>query len=133
MAANSPAATAKPSERPAAPGPAANAKPPAAPPAPRLRVTLRSVPAGAEVFQGRDRVGETPVEVELDPGAEAEYRFARSGYRSLERLVHAWDGEVEVRLARAQAAERPARARGRPPVELDPYGKVDDLKPDPFR
>ncbi len=115
------------------PGPAANPKPPAAPPAPRLRVTLRSVPPGAEVFQGRDLVGETPVEVELDPGAEAEYRFARSGYRSLERLVHAWDGEVEVRLARAQAAERPARARGRPPVEPDPYGKVDDLKPDPFR
>lgn len=111
----------------ASPSPTAMATPPASP-IPRLRVTLRSVPSGAEVFQGRDRVGETPVEVELDSGGEAEYRFTRSGYRSLERLVHASDGEVEVRL-RAQAVARRAPA----PEEPDPYGKVEDLKPDPFR
>jgi tRNA A-37 threonylcarbamoyl transferase component Bud32 len=113
----------------AAPTSATPPAPSPAPSLPHLVVTLRSVPPGAEVFHGGDRVGATPVQVELEPGGEAEYRFARSGYLSLARLVHASDGEVEVRL---EAARRPRQPRG-PDHEQDPYGKVDDLKPDPFR
>lgn len=115
------------------PIPTAIATPSPAPSLQRLRVTLLSVPPGAEVFQGSDRIGSTPVQVELEPGGEAEYRFARSGYLSLARLVRASDGEVEVRLAPAGAARRPRQPRGPAPDEQDPYGKVDDLKPDPFR
>jgi serine/threonine-protein kinase len=97
----------------------------------RLRVTLRSVPPGVEVFHGGDWLGATPLDVELDPGGEAEYRFARSGYRSLARRVRAWEGVVEVRLARAEP--RAPRKLGEPgPGEQNPYGQVDDLKPDPF-
>jgi eukaryotic-like serine/threonine-protein kinase len=98
-------------------------------PAPgRVRVTLRSVPAGADVFEGPDRVGVTPLDVEIDEGPGAEYRFSRPGYRSLSRRVRASDGVVEIRLARATRA-----ARAVPPApEENPYGKVEDLK-DPFR
>ncbi|HET6922546.1 MAG TPA: protein kinase, partial [Anaeromyxobacteraceae bacterium] len=116
---------------PAVPASTAAGSPPFAASLPRLRVTLRSVPPGAEVFHGGDWLGATPLEVELEPGGEAEYRFARSGYRSLARRVRASEGVVEVRLARAEP-----RAAGKlgdlAPGEQNPYGKVDDLKPDPF-
>jgi serine/threonine-protein kinase len=97
-------------------------------PAPgRVRVTLRSVPAGADVFEGRAKVGVTPLDVEIEEGRGAEFRFARPGYRTLSRRVQASDGVVDVRLARAIRA-----ARDVPPApEENPYGKVDDLK-DPF-
>jgi len=93
----------------------------------RLRVTLRSVPSGADVFEGQDRLGVTPIDVEIEEGRGADYLFARPGYRSLSRRVRASDGVVEVRLARATRA-----ARAVPPApDENPYGKVDDLK-DPF-
>ena len=115
----------------AAPPPASTATPAPAPSVPRLRVTLRSVPPGVDVFRGGDRLGATPLDVELEPGADAEYRFARSGYRSLARRVRAWEGVVEVRMARAEpSAPRKLGEPGR--GEQNPYGKVDDLKPDPF-
>ena len=128
----------------AAPAPAASPMPaavltstPAPPPVlaavPRfLRVTLRSVPPGVEVFRGRDRLGATPLEVEMEAGGETEYRFAHSGYRSLARRVQASEGVVEVRLARAEP--RAGRELGAPAAAVEnPYRKVDDLKPDPFQ
>jgi serine/threonine-protein kinase len=124
--------------QPAVPPPASSAAPEPAPvvapmpmpdaPAPgHVRVTLRSVPAGADVFEGRAKIGVTPLDVEIEEGQGAEFRFVRPGYRSLSRRVQSADGLVEVRLARATRS-----ARAIPPApEENPYGKVDDLK-DPF-
>ena len=117
---------------PAAIPAAAAREPPAPAPIPRLLVTLRTVPPGAEVFRGQDRVGATPLEVEMEAGGEAEYRFARSGYRSVARRVRASEGVVEVRLGRVHP--RAGQELGSPPPgDENPYGKVDDLKPDPFQ
>jgi hypothetical protein len=85
------------------------------------------VPAGADVFDGRAKVGVTPLEVEVEEGRAADFRFARPGYRTLSRRVQASDGVVEVRLARAVRAARAVPSA----MEENPYGKVDDLK-DPF-
>ncbi len=121
------------------PAPPAAAIPPAAPrPGPVLaaaaldpepvRVHLRSVPTGAAVYEGDERLGVTPLDVELPAGGHAVYRFARAGYRTLARRVRAADGEVvEVRLPRSAVQELPPAPR----AEENPYGKVDDLK-DPF-
>ena len=126
---------------PAAPAPPAAAElpPPAAPPAsgpaaplaPALhRVTLRSIPSGATVYQGSDRIGVTPLDVEIPFGRGNVYRFDRAGYRSLSRRVEAADGTVEVRLAKVERAGKlGAAAKG----GENPRGKVGDLKPDPFR
>jgi serine/threonine-protein kinase len=119
-----PAATLASAVPPAAPAPVA-------PSVPRFRVTLRSVPPGVEVFRGGHRLGATPLDVELDAGGEAEYRFARSGYRSLERRVRAGEGMVEVRLAKAERRAR-KETGGPAPDEQNPYTKLEDLKPDPF-
>ncbi|HEU4383515.1 MAG TPA: serine/threonine-protein kinase [Anaeromyxobacteraceae bacterium] len=124
-------AAASPSEVPN-PVLASAAPAPALVPVPLLRVTLRSEPPGAAVFRGNDRIGATPLDVEMEAGGEAEYRFARSGFRALARRVRASDGVVEVRLARAEpraVKELGAKAAD----DENPYGKVDDLKPDPFQ
>ncbi len=110
----------------------ANAPRPSPPSVSLLRVTLRSVPPGVQVFRGPDRIGATPIDVEMEAGDEAEYRFARSGYRSLARRVRATDGVIEVRLARVEP--RAGKELGsQAPGDENPYGKVDDLKPDPFQ
>ncbi|MBI3181663.1 MAG: protein kinase [Myxococcales bacterium] len=97
--------------------------PPPAPPASK-RVSLESVPPGASVWEGPRKVGVTPVEVELAQGAVADYRFKLEGYRTAARRVSSDDGRVEVKLAKA-------RKRGAAEEE-DPYGKIEDLKEDPF-
>ncbi len=129
-----PPPAAPPSPLPAA-APAQAAAAPTPPPplaVPRLLVTLRSVPPGVEVFQGQLRLGATPLDVEMEAGGEAEYRFARPGYHPMARRVRASEGVVEVRLARVHpraGQEVGAKAPG----DENPYGKVDDLKPDPFQ
>ena len=133
---------------PAAEAPAASASPPAvaamvpapapvqapAPsvpvrPAEMLHVTLRSVPSGAQVFQARERIGSTPLQVLLPAGGEADYRFALAGHGAVSKHVLASDGEVEVRFRRLGGRWKSGREPAR---EENPYGKVEDLK-DPYR
>ena len=127
---------------PVAQAPAVPAPPPAAPvtiPAPAaseaprlaelLHVTLRSIPSGAQVYQARERLGATPLQVFLPAGGGADYRFALAGHRAVSHHVLASDGEVEVRLPRLAARPRNGRV---PASEENPYGKVEDLK-DPYR
>jgi serine/threonine-protein kinase len=140
---------------PPAPAPAAAAPPatPAAvleppPPPPRLQVTVRTVPPGADVLQGALRVGRTPWTASLARGEELEVRLVKEGFEPAVRKVAADAGDVEVVLlrprklaaearAKAPVARKPAGPRG-PEVEPgrrpddNPYGKIDDLKPDPF-
>jgi len=140
-----PPATAAATQAPAAP-PSAVLEPP--PAQPRLQVTVRTVPSGADVFQGALLVGRTPWTVSLVRGEELELRLAKEGFQPATRKLAADAGDVEVTLLRpaklaAQAkpaalvARKPADPRG-PEVEPErrteenPYGKIDDLKPDPF-
>ncbi|HEY7723935.1 MAG TPA: serine/threonine-protein kinase [Anaeromyxobacteraceae bacterium] len=121
---------------------AAPVPPPAPEPVPRLHVTLRSEPAGAEVFAGAERLGTTPLTVVLAPGDAAEYRFALAGHRPASRRVVAEAGEVEVALERIRRAAAPSGKRKAPApsmevgapadAEQNPYRKLDDLKPNPF-
>jgi serine/threonine-protein kinase len=130
----------------ATPTPTAVVEPP--PPQPRLQVTVRTVPPGADVLQGTLRVGRTPWTPSLARGEEVEVRLVKEGFEPAVRRVSADAGDLEVTLLRppklaaqarpkAPAARKPAGASG-PEVEPErrtdenPYGKIDDLKPDPF-
>jgi serine/threonine-protein kinase len=137
-----PSASAEPASQ-GAPAPAVTPEPPPAPePMPRLHVTLQSKPAGAEVFAGAERLGTTPLTVELAPGQAAEYRFALAGHRPASRRVVAEAGEVRVALERTRRPAAPsgkrraaasAREVGAPAdAEENPYRKLEDMKPNPF-
>jgi hypothetical protein len=82
------------------------------------------------VFAGPDRLGSTPMEVDLPPGGRAEYRFERRGFRPRSLQVAAEAGVVQVSLARATSrrdlGERPRNVEDR-------QRGGDPLKPDPFQ
>jgi serine/threonine-protein kinase len=129
-------APAAPSPRPATSAQAATPTAisiPAASDAPRpaelVHVTLRTIPSGAQVYQAKERLGVTPLQVLLPAGGGADYRFALPGHRAVWQHVLASDGEVEVRLGRLAARWKSGRE---PAPEENPYGKVEDLK-DPYR
>ncbi len=87
-----------------------------------LRVALSSVPSGATVWLGRERIGKTPLEVKVTRGERAEYRFTLAGHVAVTQLVAADAGAVEVRLVR-----QPRRGNGAT------FRKVEDLKENPFQ
>jgi hypothetical protein len=125
-----PAAAAAPAALPVAPPPAAPA-PPSVPE--RIRLTLRSIPSGALVLRGKERLGLTPLEVEVDRGQAADYRFVRDGFLPLSRRLEPGERVVEVRLAKGLRSARAGKLGTGGASEENPYDKVEDLKDDPFR
>lgn len=78
-------------------------------PAPRVKLEVDSRPRGASVALNGDHVGKTPLELELDRGAEATVRFSLPGYRTEERRLVAED-------ARALRVRLEPRSRPKPPA-----------------
>jgi hypothetical protein len=91
-----------------------------------LTVTLHTLPEGALVTGSQGTLGRTPVEVELVPGTDEEYRFTLEGYRPQTKRVAAEARVVELRLAR----EVPTAVKKTPGVP--PIDKKNDMKPNPF-
>ena len=60
---------------------------PIEPAAKSVTLALDSQPTGAFVEVNGEKRGQTPLEVELEPGLEATVRFSLPGYRNQERLV----------------------------------------------
>lgn len=76
-----------------------------APPAP-VEIDLDSRPRGAFVAIDGNRKGKTPLQVELEPGAEATVRFSLRGYRPEERkLIPRQDDALVVRLKKKPRPE----------------------------
>jgi hypothetical protein len=106
-----------------------------------VEISLRSVPAGAEVFDGKERLGLTPLALHR-PRSDAPERFSfhRSGFREESReVVPNRDLDVEVVLA---ARERVASSTGghhsprshaktTPAPQARPPRRVSDLR-NPF-
>lgn len=80
---------------PPAAAPTADDKAPAAGP---IRVTVASSPAGATVFDGRTKLGKTPMTVEFasDKTAARTLRIARAGYQPTTARVAPGDGPEKV-------------------------------------
>jgi hypothetical protein len=74
-----------------------------------VKLEVDSRPRGASVALNGDHVGKTPLELELDRGAEATVRFSLPGYRTEERRLVAED-------ARALRVRLEPRSRPKPPA-----------------
>jgi formylglycine-generating enzyme required for sulfatase activity len=79
-----------------------------------MRVTVRSVPAGAQVTTGGSFRGVTPVTIELAPGATHAITVAKAGYAPWTREVVAESGKDSALDARLVALLVPVRIQGVP-------------------
>ena len=111
--------------------------PPAAAPAPVRSIWLRSTPAGAKVVESGERLGRTPLRIEVDPERVRRLSLRLKGYASLAVAVDpGLTDDVSVALARTDpaapaATARPARApkakkRKRRPRKRKPAKTQDD-------
>ncbi len=98
----------------------ASAEGPPAKPAPPVSIALnvRTQPTGAEVFdQSGQRLGTTPLRLELPTGLEVSLRFVRPGFVAVTHDVKAEEGisDVDVKLEpeKGRASGRSGRARNR--------------------
>jgi len=81
---------------------------PAEPLVQRVKIALDSRPSGAFVALNGDKMGRTPLELQLEPGTEATVRFSLEGYRSeAHRLVAAQDDALLVRLKKKTRPKQP--------------------------
>ncbi len=68
-----------------------------------IRITLQSIPQGAEIYQGILRIGQTDMTIfkKRKKGAKIRFRFIKEGYREVQRTVSLdRDRRVLVRLRR---------------------------------
>jgi formylglycine-generating enzyme required for sulfatase activity len=93
------------------------------------RVTVRSVPAGAQVTTGGSFRGLTPVTLELSPGVSHAVTVTRAGYAPWTREIFADAGKESSVDARLAALLVPVRIQGQPAdgevfVNGQPQGKA---------
>jgi hypothetical protein len=103
-------------------------------PTPLVTVVLQSVPAGAEIVDGRQRLlGVTPLDVVLPVGEVREVVFRKDGFQSLTRtFTAASDATIAVRLDPAARAPRPNRHRrsvASASTTIDPFGASGARRP----
>jgi hypothetical protein len=78
-----------------------------------VRIELNSRPGRAFVALNGEKMGRTPLTLELEPGVEATVRFSLQGYRAQEhRLVPSKDDALVVRL-KQKSRPKP------PPIKTD--------------
>ena len=78
------------------------------------RITVRSVPSGAQVTTGGSFRGITPVTIELSPGASHEVTVTRAGYAPWTRAIFAEAGKESALDARLAALLVDVRVQGEP-------------------
>jgi hypothetical protein len=83
-------------------------KSPDPPAAVKVKIHLTSTPAGAEVFEGDNSLGKTPLDLERDKGSKLSVSVRASGYRD-EPVELALEGDVqqEVKLEKHGKHEKP--------------------------
>jgi formylglycine-generating enzyme required for sulfatase activity len=79
-----------------------------------MRVTVRSVPAGAQVTTGGSFRGLTPITIELAPGTTHSIAVSRAGYAPWTRELAAEAGKDATLDARLTALLVPVRIQGTP-------------------
>lgn len=118
-------------DAPAAPARAAKAAPDEATEA-AVSVSLESVPAGAQVLEGKNELGVTPLALELRPGQRKRVKLMRRGYRPQWVMVSDRRPSVKVRLARvkvqfgakprAKAKQAATKDKAEDTALFNPYG-----------
>jgi serine/threonine protein kinase len=81
-----------------------------------VAMTVRSQPTGAEVFdQTGQRLGTTPLRLELPSGLELSLRFERPGFLPVTRDLKAEDGAPDLQITLEPDRPRPTATHARPP------------------
>src|SRR5262249_30236094 len=93
-----------------------------------VKLAVRSTPAGALVFRGRERLGQTPLDLDR-PSADTDLRFELTGHEPLVRRVTPSDSEVEVTLVKRHGQRQSHDGRSNPDQPVD---QAEDLKASPF-
>jgi hypothetical protein len=119
---------------PPAPPPIAKLAPPAPPAAPAIamnRITIQSTPAEADVMRGPERLGRTPLDLDLSASGEAfDVVLVKAGFKD-GRLRVASDRTREY-VVRLQAAPRKAATVAAPPPAVQaPVPPPPELKKKP--
>jgi eukaryotic-like serine/threonine-protein kinase len=107
---------------PPAPVPKAPDKPVA------VKLAIHSTPEGASVFRGRERLGQTPLDVDR-PSAATDLRFELDGHEPQVRRVTPEEAQVEVTLVKRHGKRQSRDRRNNPNQSFD---QSQDLKANPF-
>jgi len=103
---------------------------PPPPPAPAVeKLAVHSTPEGASVFCGRERLGQTPLDLDR-PAAATDLRFELDGHEPQVRRVTPGEAQVEVTLVKRRG-KRQSRDR-RNDNSKQPFDQAEDLKANPF-
>ena len=112
----------------------------------QVKFGLKSVPEGAEVFDGEMMIGTTPFSVTRERGAVGEFRFVLAGHKSASRkLRFEEDSSMTMQLEKEKEKEKakepvkeaakeprePKPAKAKAPAKglhNDPYSDVKELK-----
>jgi serine/threonine-protein kinase len=102
--------------------------PPPDKPATPEKLAIRSTPEGAAVFRGKERLGQTPMDL-ARPAAATDLRFELDGHEPQVRRVTPEEAQVEVTLVK-RPGKRQSRDRRKNPKQ--PFDQAEDLKANPF-
>ncbi|MBI2373121.1 MAG: protein kinase [Deltaproteobacteria bacterium] len=70
-------------------------------------VMVTSHPAGSEVFEGAQLLGQTPLNVPVEPGATRRLTLRLEGYRTEDVVIDSKAREASIRLIVGETAQRP--------------------------
>jgi len=107
------------------PVPAPAPPPPAAP----EKLAVRSMPEGATVFRGSEKLGQTPMDLER-PAATTDLRFELAGHEPQVRRVMPEEAQVDVTLVKRRGKRQSRDRRNDNPKQ--PFDQAEDLKANPF-
>jgi hypothetical protein len=88
---------------------------------------VTSTPPGADVYRGRERLGQTPLQLDR-PTAVTRFRFELAGHRPEVRTVAPSESAVDVTLAKRGGR----RQSGAKQSDSQPFNQNADLKENPF-
>ncbi|HZN93344.1 MAG TPA: serine/threonine-protein kinase [Myxococcales bacterium] len=99
------------------------------PPAAPEKLAVRSMPEGATVFRGSEKLGQTPMDLER-PAATTDLRFELAGHEPQVRRVMPEEAQVDVTLVKRRGKRQSRDRRNDNPKQ--PFDQAEDLKANPF-
>ena len=102
------------------------------PPSSTASIEFTSSPPGADVYEGKVKVGTTPFKLARPSAHPVELRFVLEGHRPVtQKFGFAKDGEVAIRLDKVASSGPPPPVEVHRPAEQPPPATVEVKKPPP--
>jgi hypothetical protein len=100
----------------------------------KVKLTLKSEPAGAEILRDGAMIGSTPMDLAWEQDKSVKLVFKLAGYKEYEKVMApAGDMTIDAKLVRAGGTAPRPKPKPTPGLAEDPYGgQTEDLKDAPF-